>query len=84
MEFIYGIKYEDNIDPSAVFLFGAGKYKTIIETAWEVVPLHPQIPWEKKILPLKITASVKLCSTNFEQGFEWGWNLAFDSSALFS
>lgn len=33
MEFIYGIKYEDNIDPTAVFLFGAVKYNTIIETA---------------------------------------------------
>lgn len=41
MEFIYGIKHEDNIDPSAVFLFGAVKYNTIIETAWEVVPSLP-------------------------------------------
>lgn len=40
MEFIYGIKHEDNIDPTAVFLFGAVKYNTIIETAWEAVPLY--------------------------------------------
>lgn len=51
MEFIYGIKHEDNIDPTAVFLFGAVKYNTIIETAWEAVPLYPQIPGGKNTAP---------------------------------
>lgn len=49
MEFIYGIKYEYNIDPTAMFLFGAVKYNTIIETAGEVMPLYATNPTVKNI-----------------------------------
>lgn len=49
MEFIYGIKHEYNIYPTAVFLFGTVKYNTIIETAWEVMPLSATNPMVKNI-----------------------------------
>lgn len=49
MEFIYGIKHEYNIYPTAVFLFGTVKYNTIIETSWEVMSLSATNPMVKNI-----------------------------------
>lgn len=47
MEFIYGIKYEYNIYPTVVFLFGTVKNNTIIESAQEVTPLSATNPMLK-------------------------------------
>jgi len=49
MEFIYGIKYEYNIDPTAMVLLGTVKYNTVIKTGWEVMPLYATNPTVKNI-----------------------------------
>jgi len=49
MEFIYGIKYEYNIDPTAMVLLGTVKYNTVIKTSWEVMPLYATNPTVKNI-----------------------------------
>lgn len=65
-----------------MFLFGTVKYNTIIENAWVVVTLYATNPFGKNTAHKNHCVNLHCMHTQLRV-FAWGWNLVFDSYALF-